>query len=129
MSISSPIVVDDASGDDITFARVGGDIFSSRFIDVASTLAEPNLLEIKHQQQGSGNNVTDRHLVSLKHTVSASPAPVTLVTNFTVSVPRNAAVTPQMIYDSVANVIDFVSGGGLATLTTTAVDSLLRNET
>jgi hypothetical protein len=129
MSISSPIVVDDASGDDVTFARVGGDTSSSRFIDVASNLAEPGLFEIKHNQSGSGATVVDRHLVSLKRTVAATPLPVSLTVNLTIAVPRNAAVTNQMVYDAVANVIDFVSAGGLATLTTTAVDSLLRGET
>jgi len=129
MSITSPIVVDDASGDDVTFARVGGDTSSSRFIDVASSLAEPGLFEIKHNLQGSGAATIDRHLVSLRRTVAASPAPVSLVVNFTIAVPRNAVVTAQMVYDAIANVIDFVSAGGLATLTTTTVDSLLRSET
>jgi len=129
MSITSPIVVDDASGDDITYARVGGDTTSSRYIDVASTLSEPGLFEIKHNVQGTGASVIDRHLVSLKRTVVASPVPVSLTVNFTVAVPRNAVVTNQMVYDAVANVIDFVSAGGLATLTTTTIDSLLRSET
>jgi len=129
MSIATPIIVDDASGDDVTFARVGGDTSSSRFIDVASTLSEPGLFEIKHNLQGSGASVIDRHLVSLKRTIAASPSPVSLTVNFTIAVPRNAVVTNQMVYDAVANVIDFVSAGGLATLTTTTVDSLLRSET
>lgn len=129
MSITTPIVVDDASGDDITFARIGGDVSTSRFIDVTSTMSEPNLFEIKHNVQGSGASVIDRHLVSLKKTVSASPLPVSLVVNLTIAAPRNAAVTNQMVYDCVANVIDFVSAGGLATLTTTTIDSLLRSET
>jgi hypothetical protein len=129
MSITAPIVVDDASGDDVTYARVGGDVGSSRFINVASNLAEPSLFEIKHNQSGSGAGIIDRHLVSLKSTIAATPLPVQLTVNFTVAVPRNAAVTSQMIYDACANVIDFVSAGGLATLTTTTIDSLLRGET
>jgi len=129
MTISNPIVVDDASGDDVTFNRIGGDTSSSRFIDVTSTLAEPNLIEIKHQTSGSGGSAVDRHLVSNKHTIAATPAPVSLVVNFTIQVPRNAAVTNQHVYDACANIIDFVSAGGLATLTTTAIDGLLRGET
>lgn len=129
MSLGTTIVVDDASGDDVTYNRIGGDISTSRYIDVASTLSEPGLLEIKHNTTGNGAAVTDRHLVSLKRTVAASPAPVSLVVNFTVATPRNAAVTNQMVYDAVANVVDFISAGGLATLTTTAIDSLLRSET
>jgi len=129
MSISTPIVVDDASGDDVTYSRVGGDTTSSRFIDVSSTIAEPGLFEIKHSVNGSGAQLVDRHLVSLKRTVATTPLPVSLVVNLTIAVPRNAVVTNQMVYDACANVIDFVSAGGLATLTATTIDSLLRGET
>lgn len=129
MSLTTPIVVDDASGDDVTYTRMGGDTTSSTFIDVTSDTAEKGLIVVKHQTQGNGVAKIDRHLVSLVRTVAATPAPVSLTCNFTIAVPQNAAVTSQMIYDGVANLIDFMSAGGLATLTTTTIDSLLRSET
>jgi|SwirhirootsSR3_FD_contig_31_24166268_length_1451_multi_3_in_0_out_0_2 hypothetical protein len=129
MSLSTTIVVDDASGDDVTYNRMGGDTTSSTFIDVTSDTAEKGLITIKHQTQGTGAAKIDRHLISLVRTVAAVPAPVSLTCNLTIACPQNAAVTSQMIYDGVANLIDFVSAGGLATLTTTTIDSLLRNET
>jgi hypothetical protein len=129
MSITAPIVVDDASGDDVTYSKRGSDVSSSQFIDIASTLSEPGLFEIRHQSQGQGAGAIDRHLVSLKRTVNASPSPVTLTVNFTMAVPRNAVVTNQMVYDGVANVLDFIMAGGLSTLTTTNIEALLRSET
>lgn len=129
MSITSPIVVDDASGDDVTYTKIGGDTSSSSFVDLASTQAEKGLIQIKHGSTGKGAAVVDRHLVSLTRTVSATPAPASFTINLTIAADRNVAVTNQMIYDGVANVIDFVSAGGLATLTTTTIDALLRSET
>jgi hypothetical protein len=34
-----------------------------------------------------------------------------------------------MVYDGVANVLDFIMAGGLSTLTTTNIEALLRSET
>jgi len=129
MSLTSPLVVDDASGDDVTFNRIGSDLSSAKFVDITSNQAESRSILVKHGSTGKGSAIVDRHLVSYISVVPATPAPATLTINFTVAADRNVAVTNQMVYDGVANLIDFISAGGLATLTTTTIDALLRSET
>jgi hypothetical protein len=129
MSLTSPLVVDDASGDDVTFNRIGSDLSSAIFVDVTSTQAEKRSIRVAHTSTGKGAAVVDRHLVSYQTVVPATPAPAALTINFTIAGDRNVAITSQMVYDGVANLIDFISAGGLATLTTTTIDALLRSET
>lgn len=129
MSITSPIVVDDASGDDVTFSRQGGDSSSSRFVDLASLPGLPRLIEIRHQVTGAAGARVDRHVISLKETLQTSPTLVQLTVNFSIAASQNSLVTSQKVIDACANVIDFVSAGGLATLTTTNIEAVLRGET
>lgn len=125
---SGTIVVDDASGDDISYALVNQDATGSRRLDVASTLAAPGLLSIKHSVSGKGKAAVDRHLVQLSRTITSSPQDAVLIANFTLAVPRDTVVTAQIVYDTVANIFDFLMSGGLTTLTTTNIDALLRGE-
>jgi hypothetical protein len=120
--------LDDASGDDITYALVRQDGNGTTRLDTATTLAAPAYLSIKHSTSGKGKAAVDRHLVQIARTVDSTPEPVQLVVNFTLAVPRDSVVTAQMVYDAVANIIDFISAGGLTSLTTTTVDGLLRGE-
>lgn len=129
MSITNPIVVDDASGDDVTYNRLGGDTSSSRFIDLASPPGLPRTLEIRHQVTGANGSKVDRHVVSIKRTLATSPTLVQSVVNLSIAMPQNVLATSALITDDVANVIDFISAGGLATLTATTIDSVLRGET
>lgn len=120
--------LDDASGDDITYALVTQDATGTRRLNVATTMALPEYLSIKHSVNGKGKSAVDRHLVSLTKVVDSTPEPVTLTVNFTLAVPRATAVTSQIVYDAVAPLIDFLMSGGLSTLTTTNIDGLLRGE-
>lgn len=125
---SGTITVDDASGDDVSYALVNQDSTGSRRLDVASTLAAPGLLSIKHSVSGKGKAAVDRHLVQLSRTITSSPQDAVLIANFTLAVPRDTVVTSQIVHDTVANLLDFLMNGELATLTTTNIDSLLRGE-
>lgn len=121
--------LDDASGDDVVFTLVSQDGTGTRRLDVASNLAFPGLLVIKHSVNGSGANAVDRHLVQVSRTVDATSGPKTAVVNFTLSIPRDTAITNQIVLDMVANLVDFVVDGGLATpLAGTNIASLLRGE-
>jgi hypothetical protein len=120
--------LDDASGDDITYVLVKQDGTGSVRLNSATTLALPENLSIKHSVSGKGSAAVDRHLVQIVKTISASPEPVVLTVNFTLAVPRNSAVTSQIVYDAIAPLIDFLMSGGLTTLTTTNIDGLLRGE-
>lgn len=121
--------LDDASGDDIVYALVNQDGTGTRRLDTASNLAYPGLLAIKHSVNGSGAGAVDRHLVQVSRTVDATSGPKTAVVNFTISAPRDTAITNQLVYDAVANLIDFLVDGGLATpMGTTNLAALLRGE-
>jgi hypothetical protein len=60
--------------------------------------------------------------------VADSTTEAQLTVNFTVAVPRNALITDQIVFDQVANMLDFLMTGGLTTLTTTNVQKLIRGE-
>lgn len=121
--------LDDASGDDVVYALISQDGTGTRRIDTASNLAFPGTLSIKHSVNGTGAQAVDRHLVQLSRVVEATSGPKTLVCNFTISVPRDTAVTNQLVFDAVANIIDFLVDGGLATpMGATNLTALLRGE-
>lgn len=121
--------LDDASGDDIVYTLVSQSEDGTRRLDTASSLAFPGLFAIKHSVQGAGAAAIDRHLVSFSKTLAGATASRTCTANFTLAVPRDSVVTNQVVYDLVANLIDFLVDGGLATpMGTTALASLLRGE-
>lgn len=124
------LVLDDKSGDDVTYRLFRSDASGTSRIDVATTLAAPALMSIKHQVQGKGAAAIDRHLIQFSRTVTdANGLAVTLIVNFTLAVPRNAAITPQIVYDQVVNLCDFLVDGQLTSVTaTTNLDALLRGE-
>lgn len=129
MALSSTITLDDASGDDVVFVLIKTNGDGTSRIDQAATLALPHVLNVKHSANGKGSLAVDRHLIQFAKTVSATPADVQLVTNLTIAVPRNIAVTSQMVYDQVAVLCDFIMSGGFTTLASTAnIDSVLRGE-
>lgn len=120
--------LDDASGDDVVYSLVSQDGTGTKRIDLASNLAAPCYLSIKHSSSGKGSAAVDRHLVQIAKTIDSTPDPVTLIANFTLAVPRDSVVTNQIVYDVVANLIDFLMTGGLTTLTTTNIAGLLLGE-
>lgn len=129
MSFPSTITVDDASGDDVSYVLISPDASGSRRVDTASTPAAPATMLIRHNVSGKGSDAVDRHNVTFNRVITATPEPVTLVCSFTVAVPRNSAVTSTIVIDQIANLIDFLLAGGLATIADTAnLVALLRGE-
>jgi hypothetical protein len=132
MAFSDTQTLDDQSGDELSFVLTRRDALTSSRIDSSTTLGLPCLLNIKHSTSGSGKTAIDRHLVQITKTVDATPNPVDLVINFTLAVPRDSAVTKQIIYDAVSPLLDFLLvpstyNGPLTS--TTNIDALLRGET
>jgi hypothetical protein len=123
------LTFDDASGDDQVFALVNQDGTGSRRLNIASTLSEPILMSIKHSSSGTGASAVDRHLVQFSNVQEATSGPKTAIVNFTISAPRDSSISSLMIEDLVANLIDFLTDGALATpMGTTALTQLLRGE-
>lgn len=127
--LANDITLDKQDGTDVVYRLINQDGTGSRRIDVTTNLSAPKLMTIRHSSQGKGSDAVDRHLVSLTQTVSGSAAPRTLTCNFTVAVPRDAAVTAQMVKDLITNLVDFLADGSVASLATmTNVDAILRGE-
>jgi hypothetical protein len=128
--LANDIVLDKKDGTDVTFRLVNSSAEGSRRIDIASTLALPATLVIKHSVTGKSPNVVDRHLVQLNKVVSTATGTATVVCNLTITVPRDVAVTPTVIHDMICHIIDLLTDGALITgLAVTAnIDSLLRGE-
>jgi len=128
---ASDLVLDDADGTDVTYRLRSQDATGSIRIDTATDLRSPGLLTIRHSVAGKGADAVDRHLASITRTlVDTTGKQVTLTVNFTLAVPRNSVVTNQIVYDAVANMLDFLSDGALTTALsdTDAIQSLLRGE-
>lgn len=130
MALSDSLVLDDVSGDDVTYSKIAPLGGGSRRIDVATTAASPAILAIKHSATGKGADAVDRHLVQFTRTLpDTNSVPRTLTVNFTVAIPRNAVITQTIVMDQIANLIDFLMSGGLTTLASTAnIEALLRGE-
>lgn len=127
--LASDLTLDNAGGTDVVFRLVSQGQDGSRRIDVASTLALPNMLVIKHSTTGKTPNVVDRHLVQFNKTVATALGSAVITANMTLTVPRDSAVTTTLVHDVVSNLLDFLSDSGLTGFASTAnVDAILRGE-
>lgn len=107
--LASDITLDKADGTDVVFKLVSQGPDGTRRIDVASTLALPTTFTIKHSVSGKPPNLVDRHLIQLNRTVTAAIGTVTVNANFTLTIPRDVAVTPTIIHDVVTHIVDFLT--------------------
>lgn len=131
MAFAADLTLDDADGTDVVYKLRSQDGSGSQRIDVATDLRNPGLLSIRHSSTGSGVDAVDRHLAQITRALTdANGKQATLTVNFTLQVPRNTVITNQIVYDAVANLIDFLSDGALTTALsdTDAIQSLLRGE-
>lgn len=127
--LANDIVLDNADGSDVTYRLTSQGSDGSRRVDIASTLALPGVLQVRHSSSGKVPNIVDRHLVSLTRTVATSTGSVQVVCNFTITIPRDVAVTSTIIHNVISNVIDFLDDGALTGFASTAnVDAILRGE-
>lgn len=127
--LANDITLDNKDGTDVVYRLTSQTSDGTRRLDVATTLALPGQLSIKHSVTGKAPNIVDRHLVQLSRTVAASLGVATVNANFTLTVPRDVAVTNVVVYNVVSNILDFLSDGALTGMATVAnVDALLRGE-
>lgn len=127
--LSSDLTLKTAAGADVVYRLVSQDTTGTRRIDIASTLALPSTLIIKHSQSGKGNLVVDRHLIQLNKTLATALGSTVLNANFTLTVPRDVAVTALTVHDIVSNLLDLLTDGTYTgTATTPTLDAVLRGE-
>jgi hypothetical protein len=128
--LASDITLDKVDGTDVVYRLVSQDTNGTRRIDVASTLALPSVLVIKHSTSGKYPAlVTDRHLIQFNKTVSTSTGAAQANVNLTVSVPRDVAITPTIVKDLLTHLVDFLTDGAATGLATSVnIDAILRGE-
>lgn len=127
--LANDIVLDNKDGTDVTYRLVSQQADGTRRINVASTLALPDTLTLKHSVTGKVPSVVDRHLVQVSKTVSTLTGSAPVIVNFTVTVPRDVAVTSAIVYDVITHMVDFLQDGSVTGLATNAnIDALLRGE-
>lgn len=127
--LANDITLDKKDGTDVIYRLVSSSPDGSRRIDVASNLALPATLVIKHSVTGKSPALVDRHLIQLNKSVTSTTGIATLNCNLTVTVPRDVAVTPTTVYDVICNLIDLLTDGATTGLATTAnIDAILRGE-
>lgn len=127
--LANDLSLDNKDGTDVVYRLNSSSPEGSRRIDIASTLALPAILTIKHSTTGKAPNVVDRHLVQLNKTVATSTGTAVVNVNFTITVPRDVAVTSTIVHNAISNVVDFLLDLGSTGLATTAnIDAILRGE-
>jgi len=131
MSLASTLTLDAKDGTDVVYLKRTNDATSSSYIDQSTNLTQPNLLSFKHSTTGKGSDAVDRHLIQIQKTVlNTSGVPRTLTANLTIAVPRDSVITTAMVQNALANIVDFVADGAIASIATMAnLDSILRGET
>lgn len=130
MSLAETITLDKADGTDVVYKRTRSISDGSQYIDSATTLAQPGQLTFRHSVTGKGSEAVDRHLIQFSKTVLNSVGVARVLTcNFTLSVPRDSAITAVMCHDVVSNLIDFLDDAALTGLPAVVnLTALLRGE-
>lgn len=127
--LTNDLTLDKKDGTDVIYRLTKTLPDGSLRLDIASTLALPATLVIKHSVTGKPPMLVDRHLIQVNKTVTASSGTATLNCNLTLTIPRDVAITPTVIYDVLSNLIDFLLDNASTGLATTAnIDSILRGE-
>lgn len=130
--LTQNLVLDDASGDAVTYNLQAYLPDGARRIDVTSTPTEPRLLEVKHTTSGSGKNIVDRHLISAsKVALDGAGVPFRGVVNLTFSMPRSTAISSTDMFDLASAIFDLVCDGGFGDSgmsATTTASAILRGE-
>lgn len=127
--LANDITLDKKDGTDVVYRLVSSSPDGTRRLDIASDLALPRSLVIKHTVTGKAPSIIDRHLVQFNWAVATLTGAATINTNLTISVPRDVAVTKAIVYDVISNLVDLLLDQASTGLTTTVnIDSLLRGE-
>lgn len=113
------IALANASAVDKNFTQIRLEDSGSVRIDESTNTLTPRKMAIRHSVSGKPDEYVDRALVQFSTVaIDSNGVPRTLVMNFTLAVPRNAAITRTHINDSIAFLRDFLGD-------TVMVDGLL----
>ena len=129
--LASNITLDDVSGDDVTYNQVPtralGEVLR---VDPSKDINQPRTMAIRHSTQGKGSLLADRHNVTFSDTVKdVNGLASTTSVSLTIVVPRQGAITGIHVKDLLANLVDLLASGAIASISDTSnMDALLRGE-
>jgi hypothetical protein len=130
--LTQNLLLDDKTGDEITFNLQSYLPDGSRRVDITSTYTDERALEIRHTSSGKAGNVVDRHLISAFVTKQDSAGiPRKGVVNVTFTLPRSAAVSQDDVIDLFAVIVDLACDGGFSSAGisgTANLSAILRGE-
>lgn len=113
--LTAQLLLDDASGDEVTWDLIRYESNGSTRINAASSLVEKDLLYIRHSTSGQGLSQVQRDNVAFE--INRNDVSGVLRkggVSLTVTRPVAGGITDQMIKDALANLIDLVSDGGFS---------------
>lgn len=114
MSLSADLVLKNEAAASRTFTTVSVNGSKVDRIDSATTIQQPTKMVINHTTSGSGDSLTDRHLVQFSRTeLDANGLPFTTIVNLTIAVPRRSTSTTTA-NDLVSFIKDLVDTAGAA---------------
>lgn len=103
MSFLDTLILQDSIGTDLAqFNLRQKDLGLTERIDTESTLAQPRVLQTKHQQ-GKGPKAVDRHWVTIAHTLidPSTSLPFMMTTTLSLNIPRTPLFTDQLIRQNI----------------------------
>lgn len=132
MALTDTLTLDNSAGVESSFAILYRDSDSTKRIDTAGTLTEPQTCVIKHTTSGQGANIIDRHLIQFSKLLQdTAGVNRTATVNLTLAVPRNTVITNTVVINLLSFLIDLVADGSFSAAGiggTTNISALLRGE-
>lgn len=132
MAFSDTLTLDGRAGTEASFVTVKtNDATVTRRINTLTTPTEPGYLDIKHDVQGAGANIRDRHNVVATISKMDNGVPQRASASFTLTLPRSSVITSDDMADLVSYVVDLITSGGFGDsglVATTNLTKLARGE-
>jgi hypothetical protein len=126
---ANDLTLDKVDGTDVVYRLIKNLTDGSLRTDIAASSGEPRQMKIGHSSSGKAPLVRDRHVVQFTDTIDAVPTQVQPTAYVVFDIPRNPAVTAQVMYDLACHIIDFLSSGAATGLASTAnLEALFRGE-
>lgn len=132
MAFAASITLKDRNKASVTYAGFGSpDQNGASWLNAATDLSAPDVLNIKHTLAKPGLKGVDRHLAQLAKTANdAAGVPATLTGNFTIIKPRSALFTANDVSDLVMKFVSlFVTDVTSVTLDSAKITSFMNGET
>lgn len=132
MSFASSLTLKNAAKASVTYVGIGSpDKGAAGWINSATDLSAPDMLNIKHALAPPGLSGVDRHLFQLVLTKNdAAGKPASLTGNFSIIKPRSALFTATDVNDVVMKMVSLlITDVTSVTLSAAVITSFMNGET